>query len=424
MSKYNPINNSKSLSHRSNWIRSKVFKAKTYDGLSILKQLGELIVGYTQDCCPIDEDIADLITNVMGLKSCGFVWFRDDIQAEEYVQLIGSKPTVLGSEHKTQLDKLHHGYNSAEVVALLKFDNQRLGLMILGHKTSGYKFSAKDLDIIATVANLISPIFVQYSRLALSEANNKKLSSVSIANNLSLRQSNQKLKALDEAKDEFVSMASHQLRTPLTSIKGYLSMVIEGDAGDISPLQADMLNQAYASSQRMVFLIADLLNVSRLKTGKFVIESKTTKLAELVSTEVAQLQETAKSRKLSLSYLEPKDFPDMQLDETKIRQVVMNFIDNAIYYTPQGGKITVTLEKKTKSIELKVDDNGMGVPKSSQHQLFTKFYRADNAQKARPDGTGIGLFMAKKVIVAQGGSIIFKSQEGQGSTFGFTFPLQ
>lgn len=101
----------------------------------------------------------------------------------------------------------------------------------------------------------------------------------------------------------------------------------------------------------------------------------------------------------------------------------MNFIDNAIYYTPKGGKITASLSKTKESVEFTVTDTGIGVPKAEQHHLFMKFYRAGNARKARPDGTGLGLFMAKKVVVAQGGAIVFKTTEGKGSTFGFNFPL-
>ncbi|MCA9333999.1 HAMP domain-containing histidine kinase, partial [Candidatus Saccharibacteria bacterium] len=214
---------------------------------------------------------------------------------------------------------------------------------------------------------------------------------------------------------------SHQLRTPLTSVKGYISMVLEGDTGKVNTKQKEMLNQAFISSQRMVYLIADLLNVSRLRTGKFVIEPKPTNLADVIEGEISQLTETAKGRNLTLSYEKPKTFPELMLDETKIRQVVMNFADNAIYYTPAGGHITVNLADLGDRVELTVVDNGMGVPKSEQHHLFNKFYRAGNAKKARPDGTGLGLFMAKKVVVAQGGSIIFKSTEGKGSIFGFSF---
>lgn len=234
-----------------------------------------------------------------------------------------------------------------------------------------------------------------------------------------LQETNVKLRALDETKDDFISMASHQLRTPLTSVKGYLSMVLEGDAGEVSPQEKAMLQQAFFSAQRMVYLIADLLNVSRLKTGKFIIEPTKVNLATVVGQEIEQLKETAKSRQLTLSYDQPKNFPEVMLDETKTRQVIMNFVDNAIYYTPAGGQITVKLMDSPATIELRVQDNGIGVPKSEQHHLFTKFYRAGNARKARPDGTGLGLFMAKKVIAAQGGSIVFESQEGKGSTFGF-----
>jgi signal transduction histidine kinase len=236
-----------------------------------------------------------------------------------------------------------------------------------------------------------------------------------------LRRTNAKLKALDETKDDFISMASHQLRTPLTSVKGYISMVLEGDAGKLNSMQRKMLDQAFVSSQRMVFLIADLLNVSRLKTGKFVIEPSPVNLAKTIADEVDQLKETAKNRSLELIYDRPDDFPTLMIDETKIRQVIMNFIDNAIYYTPAGGKIHVELKESSSTIEFRVEDTGIGVPKREQPHLFTKFYRAGNARQARPDGTGLGLFMAKKVIVAQGGAVIFESQEDKGSTFGFIF---
>lgn len=237
-----------------------------------------------------------------------------------------------------------------------------------------------------------------------------------------LKKSNSKLRLLDRTKDDFISMASHQLRTPLTSVKGYVSMVLDGDAGKVNELQKKLLNQSFLSSQRMVYLISDLLNVSRLRTGKFVIEPIESNLADVIESEVEQLQETAKGRELTLAYRKPEHFPTLLVDETKLRQVIMNFIDNAIYYTASGGHITINLVDKPDSIEFTVVDDGMGVPKQEQHHLFNKFYRAHNAKRARPDGTGLGLFMAKKVIIAQGGAVIFKSQEDKGSTFGFTFP--
>ncbi len=237
-----------------------------------------------------------------------------------------------------------------------------------------------------------------------------------------LRESNKKLKQLNDSKDDFIGMASHQLRTPLTAIKGYVSLVMDGDAGKVTVTQKKLLQQAFSSSQKMVYLVADLLNVSRLKTGKFVIERTSTNLVKLIKDEMDQLQTEAATRGVGLEFDMPADFPSLPFDETKTRQVIMNFLDNAIYYTPAGGHVRAELVELPNSIEFRVIDDGIGVPKTDQYHMFTKFYRAKNAQRARPDGTGLGLYMAQKVIVAQGGAVIFKSEEGKGSTFGFSFP--
>jgi len=197
--------------------------------------------------------------------------------------------------------------------------------------------------------------------------------------------------------------------------------VLDGDAGKITKGQEELLKQSFLSSQRMVSLIADLLNLSRLNSGKFVIDATPVDLRNVISSEIMQLRETAKAKSIELVYDSPASFPALQLDETKTHQVVMNFIDNALYYTPVGGRVEVALSETPHHVEFRVKDNGIGVPREQQKHLFTKFYRAENAKRARPDGTGLGIFMAKKVVVAQGGAIIFESEEGKGSTFGFRF---
>lgn len=328
------------------------------------------------------------------------------------------------------LDEKHtdiqHKLQTLNIAVVAKLSSSRsdlgVGYFVLGSKKSGNPYSSQDIRAIEIIANeLVIAIqnslrFIEIENFAatlqqrINEATNK------------LRRTNEKLKALDEAKDDFVSMASHQLRTPLTSVKGYISMVLEGDAGKINATQRKLLEQSFISSQRMVYLIADLLNVSRLKTGKFMIEAGAVNLADVVEQEINQLVETAAGRQLKLTYEKPNAFPTMTLDETKTRQVIMNLVDNAIYYTPAGGHIKVVLAETPASVEFRVVDDGIGVPKHERPHLFTKFYRAGNARTARPDGTGLGLFMAKKVIAAQGGAIIFESEEGKGSTFGFMFP--
>jgi len=315
--------------------------------------------------------------------------------------------------------------NDVAVVIGLQVGNKdnstTIAYLMLGSKKSGNTYSKQDLRIIDIIADEL--VIAIQNALRFEEIQGFAITLQARVNEATtkLKKTNEKLKELDETKDEFISMASHQLRTPLTSVKGYLSMVLEGDAGKLTVMQQELLNQAFVSSQRMVYLIADLLNVSRLKTGKFIIDAHPTDLSEVVEGEITQLKEVAKSKKLTLSYEKPKDFPTLLLDETKIRQVIMNFADNAIYYTPRGGKIDIELKEDKSNVYFMVRDDGLGVPKEEQSHLFTKFYRAKNARQARPDGTGLGLFMAKKVINTQGGDILFESKEGKGSTFGFTF---
>jgi signal transduction histidine kinase len=307
------------------------------------------------------------------------------------------------------LHSLHHTKSSAK------------SFMLLGEKKSGNPYNEDDLKVIQIIADELVIAIQNSLRFEEIQSFNETLQQRVADATRNLRRANDKLKTLDETKDDFISMASHQLRTPLTSIKGYLSMMLEGDAGELTKTQKDMVSQSFISAQRMVYLISDMLNVSRLKTGKFAIESSPVNLADVVEQELEQVKETAASRGLTIEYRKPDNFPSLVLDETKMRQVIMNFADNAIYYTPHGGHIEVKLINKEHTIDLKVIDDGIGVPASEKHHLFTKFYRAKNSRAARPDGTGLGLYMAQKIIVAQGGAIIFDSTEGKGSTFGFTF---
>jgi len=308
------------------------------------------------------------------------------------------------------LETLHTDFNVRSFyLTKLRSRKNLTGVMIVGMEEPMPK-----IDDIELIERISEPTGIALDNRLLYEENQRFLKQ--------LQTTNDHLKELDEAKDEFISMVSHQLRTPLTSMKGFVSMVLDGDTGPITEPQRGMLQQAFDSSQRMVYLIADLLNASRLRSGKFVIMNRMTYLPDIVESELSQLQEAANIRKVELIFAKPPQFPKVMIDETKMRQVIMNFIDNALYYTPSGGRVTIELKATEKTIEYTVTDTGMGVPQTEQGKLFTKFYRAPNARKMRPEGTGLGLYMAKKVVVAQGGAIIFKSIEGRGSIFGFIFP--
>ena len=358
----------------------------------------------------------------------GFIFVGTDGSKKlprEDIQLLNALDSVLYTEDKDidpSLRRMLVSHRVAVVVPLYQNDAS-VGVMCLGeHKTLQY--TRRDLRLLQTAAGELA-IGVQ-NTLSVQEISdlNKNLQQRIDAATKELRRSNAQLQKLDQAKDEFISMASHQLRTPLTSIKGYISMLMDGDVGKVSTEQKHLLQEAFVSSERMVRLIGDFLNVSRLQTGKFIIEKRPVDLARLVRREIDGLESNAAARNITFVYKQPKNIPDIDVDENKIQQVVMNFADNAIYYSKEGSKIAVKLRKTAKAIEFTVVDTGIGVPADEQAQLFNKFFRATNARTQRPDGTGVGLFLAKRVIEDHHGEVIFSSKEGKGSTFGFRLPLQ
>ncbi len=314
--------------------------------------------------------------------------------------------------------------HNIRVSMILRTRDEFIGYLLLGDKLSGGIYSGQDLELLEIIGKELAVAISNAKAYAeIQEFNLTLQARIDHATNR-LRLANRHLKELDHAKDEFISMASHQLRTPLTTIKGYLSMMQEGDAGKLTKAQEEFVGYAFGSSERMVNLISDLLNVSRLSAGRFLIQTKPTDMAAMISDEVRQLQTHATAKNLKLIFEPPvKNLPLAEVDDNKTRQVIMNFIDNAIYYTKQG-EVRVILKQSGDRIRLEVRDTGIGVPDSAKRKLFSKFFRADNAQIVRPDGTGLGLYLAKRVIEDQGGTIIFNSEEGKGSTFGFELPLK
>ena len=351
----------------------------------------------------------------------------DSLRPLDFIKTLPKNlPSVSIFDGQTDYTNLSKVASRQGVAVIMKLEVTRgiLGYVVISDKKSGTVYSQKDANLLGVLADELSLAIQNSLRFQEIRDLNESLKGKVEAATLELRMSNKRLRAIDASKDEFISMASHQLRTPLTSIKGYISMLLEGDLGEIKPEQRKALEEAYTSSQRMVYLIGDFLNLSRLQTGRFELERTGVSLPMIIREEIAQLRATAQTRGIELSYEEPVEFPTASVDENKIRQVMMNFIDNAIYYAKSsGGTIVVSLMHHDHEVVFKVKDNGIGVPAHERPHLFTKFYRAANARKARPDGTGIGLYMAKKVIVAHDGSIIFESKEGEGSTFGFRLPL-
>lgn len=400
----------------------------TIDLEVLLHRTSKVVAKYLNaDFCLIDvKDSTRKGYMISGTQSMRFE--ADDIDLAHATLPKIHRTVVTLDQMNDEHDRLRKVFNDHNIAAMVRLktgsrsSHRDLGYIMMGTKKSGNPYNSQDEKIMETLANELIIALQNALRFEEIENFNSTLQEKVNVATRQLRQVNEKLKALDKAKDDFISLASHQLRTPLTSIKGYTSLLLEGAAGrPPNDLEEKFLKLSFGSAQRMVGLISDLLNLSRIKTGKFVMELAPCNLAEAVTEEVDQLRGSAAARSIELVYYQPEKFSELMLDSAKIHQVIMNFIDNAIYYSKSDSKIVIELKETPQSVEFTVSDSGIGVPQAVQHNLFTKFYRADNARQARPDGTGIGLYMAKKVVTAQGGSIVFRSTEGKGSTFGFTF---
>ncbi len=232
-------------------------------------------------------------------------------------------------------------------------------------------------------------------------------------------------KRIERMKTEFVSIAAHQLRTPLSAIKWTLKMFLTGDLGKITKEQADFLEKAYQSNERMIGLINDLLNVTRIEEGRYLYKPIFVDFEDLVQSVIKPFKEEIKRKKIKFEFKKPsKKPPKVKVDKEKIALVIQNLIDNAIKYTLTGGKITVRLKYTKKQLEFSVQDTGIGISKDQQSRIFTKFFRGAKAIRMETEGSGLGLFIAKNIIEAHGGKIWFESEEGKGSTFSFSLPFK
>jgi PAS domain S-box-containing protein len=244
-----------------------------------------------------------------------------------------------------------------------------------------------------------------------------------------------KEKEVDKAKTEFVSLASHQLRTPLSAINWYTEMLLAGDAGNINDEQKKYLEEIAIGNKRMVDLVDNLLNVSRLDMGTFIINNKNINIKDLIKNVLNEEKSQIDEKKLEIQEFYSDEITLFMADETLSRMIFQNLLSNAIKYTKSSGVIKINLLKvkqgenfgdkiiNEESLMFSVEDSGMGIPTSQQDRIFSKLFRADNAKESETEGTGLGLYVVKSIVDQAGGSLWFKSEQNKGSIFYVSFPI-
>lgn len=230
-------------------------------------------------------------------------------------------------------------------------------------------------------------------------------------------------KMIDKMKSEFISIAAHQLRTPLSAIKWAIKMILDGDLGALNKEQSSLLFKGYESNERIIELVNDMLNVSRIEEGRFGYNFKKEDYIKLINLQIESLRPLLNKKSLKLEFIVPEGVLLVNMDSSKMALVIQNLIENAVKYTPEFGKITVYVEKEGDAVRTGVKDNGVGIPAADLPKLFSKFFRAENVVRMQAEGSGLGLFIVKNILKEHGSDIEVKSEEGKGSEFFFVLPF-
>jgi two-component system sensor histidine kinase BarA len=251
--------------------------------------------------------------------------------------------------------------------------------------------------------------------------------------NRRLAQAVERLQEADRVKSNFLATVSHELRTPLTSVIGYSEMLLEGIAGELNEEQREYVRTVMEKGDQLLVLITGILDISRMEAGQMKFEKAPFELDEVVGVALSTVAPNARRKKINLSCDLPVDLPKVIGDRDKVRQVVLNLLNNSIKFTPEGGTVAIRAEEGALSpnasqpgvmgIRVLVQDSGIGVAPEYHQRVFDPFFQVDNSSTREYGGTGLGLSIVKRFIEAHGGNVWLESREGGGATFYFTLPL-
>ncbi|MBI2020237.1 hypothetical protein HYS94_02345 [Candidatus Daviesbacteria bacterium] len=421
-------------------VTDKIFFKGNYDSSKLLSSFGS-IMSTMIELRPLSTAILQTLTSEMRISRGAIVLLEkeaiyDIIRvgfSKQYPYSYSTVASFLAGVNTVIFDELEEGnlkqlmrdLNIA-IAHLLVVKGEIVGLLLLGEKASGEVYSEGDLRVLdifspelaIAIQNAKSYDKIQKFNITLQEEVQKATSDLKVAN--------QKLKELDQLKDEFVSITSHELRTPMTVIRSYAWMALNKADIDLSDKMKKSLVRILISAERLINLVNDLLNVSRIEAQRIEISPRPLDLISLVKDIIDEIYYSKSTEKnIQFNILEQK-LPEVFADPDKLRQVLLNLVGNSVKFTPPGGKIIFSFFTDGKVVETSVKDTGVGISQEDLGRLFTKFGRLDTSYVSisTSGGTGLGLYISKKLIELMHGKIWASSEGvGKGTTFTFSLPV-
>jgi len=303
--------------------------------------------------------------------------------------------------------------------ALPRADTPQEWLALLQVVSDTYTHADDDRRLLERSLELSSKEFAEINKRLRSE--NEIIEQEVRYRTEELTKANAELKELDTRKSEFLSIAAHQLRTPLSGLKWALNMLIRGEIGPISDEQKVLLMKSYEGNERLIELVNDMLQANRIERGVLPLTTTRTQLLDLVDNVLYEVLPSALKANVSIRFdRRDETLPPLMVDPERMRAVFQNLLENAVRYSQPGGEVLISASRMGNGVQFTITDHGIGIPADEQSRIFSRFFRARNAKKMDPNGTGLGLYIVKNIIDMHSGKIWLESNENKGTTFYFS----
>lgn len=420
-------------------VTDKILYKNRYETETLLKTLSQAITS-TIDLRLVSQKLVDILCQEMRVVKGSLISFGENnsytVQAfygknglilkERDVKKLKKRKNVLITSDPGERKSIKKKLNDQRIsVAMpLRTEKRLVGFLFLGEKASGDVYFTRDIEALEILAPQAAiAIENAHSYEKIQQFSNTLRKRINRATH-KLRKTNIRLKELSSLKDEFVSIASHQLRTPMTAIKSYLWLALEKNKKSLGSKTKRNLERAYLSTERTITLVKDMLTVSRIEGRRLDLDMTKFDLYQLAVKIYQELEIKAKEKKIEFVLEKPKQKVMVKGDQDKIREVLQNLTDNAIKFTPEKGSVKIFFTRKPEYVETNISDTGLGISKENMPRLFQKFSRLEHSfsKMAETPGTGLGLYIAKQIVGLHQGKIWVKSKTGQGAVFTFSLP--